>query len=248
VPGCRRPSIACVDRNIARLKSIQTRLGCDHLNVFATTYLLTTRTVRSSLRRGRPHFRSRGWIIYIDVLFHDYYYRALADYGAGRRLAGAWRLAFGAAARGDANATKDMLLGVNAHVQRDLPYVLATLGLRTRHGTSRKRDWDRFNLVLDAAYDPVVKAITQRFDPSVAITNPGTVVDGEAGLQLFEAWRELAFRHAEQLLNARTARRRRAVKRSIEANATATAREVAAIPERRGYRPVRDGYCASHHR
>jgi hypothetical protein len=246
LPGCKRPSLACIDRNLARLKTIVGKLGCDHQGVFATTYQKTTETVRASVVSGRPRFRDRGWIIDIDVLFHDYYYRALADYGASHAVPVAWKIAFDTAARGDANATKDMLLGVNAHVQRDLPYVLATLGLHTRAGASRKRDWDDFNIVLNDSYDPVVKAVTSRFDPSVALTNPDTVIDGEAGLQLFEAWREVAFRHAEQLLNARTASRRRAVERSIESAATVTARKITAIPEYPGYRAQRDAYCAAH--
>lgn len=245
LPHCRTPTIKCVDYNLSRLASLQSKLGCDHLGVFATTYYQTTRTVRGALTAHRPHFADAGWIIDIDVLFHQYYFTALSDYGAGRPVPAAWRIAFSVAGAGDANATKDMLLGVNAHVNRDLPFVLATLGLHTRSGASRKPDWDRFNIVLDDAYDPVVSAVTARFDPSVRFTNPDTVVDGEAGLQLFELWREIAFRHAEALLNARTTRARAAVTRHIEAYATATARAIAAIPDRSGYRAVRDAYCQS---
>jgi hypothetical protein len=245
LPGCRRPSIRCVDRNLARLNRIVSKLGCDHVGVFATTYQQTTKTVRASLIAHRPRFSDAGWIIDIDVLFHQYYYRALSDFGAGRRVPRAWRTAFAVAGRGDANATKDMLLGVNAHVQRDLPYVLATLGLHTRRGSSRKSDWDLFNIVLDDAYDPVVRTVTKRFDPSVRLTNPDTVIDGEAGLQLFQLWREAAFRRAEALLNARSSRARRAVQREIEANAAVTARKIAAIPDKPGYRASRDAYCAA---
>ena len=42
-----------------------------------------------------------------------------------------------------------MLLGINAHVQNDMPFVLAQLGLRDRKGQSRKPDHDNFNEVLD---------------------------------------------------------------------------------------------------
>jgi hypothetical protein len=245
LPHCRTPTVRCVDYNLERLNRLVAKAGCDHLGVFATTYQQTTKTVRAAVLARRPRFSDPGWIIDIDVLFHQYYFRALSDQGAGKPVPGAWRIAFATAGEGDANGTKDMLLGVNAHVNRDLPFVLATLGLHTRSGASRKPDWDRFNVVLDRAYDPVVTTVTKRYDPSVRLTNPDTVVDGEAGLQLFEFWRERAFRRAEALLNARTASRRAAIERSIAASATATARMIAAIPDRSGYRSVRDAYCAA---
>jgi hypothetical protein len=242
-PGCEDPTIACVDRGLQRLRDLQGSLRCDHRNVFATTYVEMTTTLRSSLEAGDPGFADPRWIIAVDHLFHDYYFDAFADYRAGRHVPGAWRVAFRTAARGNANATKDMLLAVNAHVQRDLPFVLAKLGLRTPDGTSRKQDWNDFNHVVNAAYDPIVDEVSSRFDPTLRITNPGTAVDGEAGLVLFQVWRERAWRNAEALLNATTPERRAAVEASIEASTLATAREIAAIPNKRGHRARRDAYC-----
>jgi hypothetical protein len=246
LPGCDTPTIACVDAGSARLKKLQARLRCDHRDVFTTTYVEMTHTLRDALSSGRPAFDDAGWIIDIDVLFHDYYFNAFDDYAAGRAVPGAWRVAFRAAGHGNANATKDLLLGVNAHVQRDLPYVLATLGLRKPDGTSRKPDWDAMNIVLDDAYDPIASTISRRFDPSLRLTNPGTVFDGEAALQLFETWREKAWRNAEALLNAQTPQQRAAVSAAIEADTTATARKIAAAPNAPRYRRVRDAYCRTH--
>ena len=60
-----------------------------------------------------------------------------------------------------------LLLGINAHVQNDMPFVLAALGLRARDGGSRKEDHDAINEVLDRSYPDVVNAVRDRFDPRV---------------------------------------------------------------------------------
>jgi hypothetical protein len=246
LPGCKQIRIACIDAGLARLKQLQASLGCDHRDVFATTYVVMTQTTRKALVTHKPvAFRYPKWIIAIDVLFHEYYFQAVRDRDAGRTVPGAWRIAFDVAAQGDANATKDLLLGVNAHVQRDLPFVLATLGLHTQSGKSRKRDWDAFNKVLDGAYAPIVDTISARFDPSLRYTNPNTVIDGAAAGQLFRLWRERAFRRAEALLNTRSQAGRLAIRRAIEASTTATAQKIAALPEAPGYRFQRDAYCAT---
>jgi hypothetical protein len=242
VPGCAKYTLKCSQDNVAKLARIEQQLGCDHRAVFAATYRFTTQTVIADMKRHRPRFADPKWILAIDALFHDYYYDALA----GKSVPQAWRIAFGVASSGDANATKDMLLGVNAHVQRDLPYVLATVGLHTPSGASRKRDWDNFQIVLNDAYNPIVDFVSGHYDPSLRVTNPGTVIDGAAGQALFQVWREKAFRNAERLLNARTAAARRSVERSIETTATATAKLIEAVPDPFGYRPVRDAYCATH--
>jgi hypothetical protein len=245
-PGCPRLNVTCENYNIAKLSRIERKLGCDHRAVFVATYRLTTTTVRAAIRSRNPSFNDTRWLIAIDGLFHDYYFDSLSNYGAGKPVPKAWKIAFDAAASGDDNATKDLLLGVNAHVNRDLPYVLATEGLHTRSGASRKHDWDKFNIVLDRAYSPIVDFITAHYDSSLRFTNPNTVIDGEAGLQLFQVWREIAFRNAERLLNARTPTQRRRVERSIEAYSAGVAKTIEAVPDSAGYRAVRDQYCATH--
>jgi hypothetical protein len=245
-PGCTRLTVACENYNIAKLTRIEQQLGCDHRAVFVATYRLTTTTVRAAIKSGDPRFADTKWLIAIDGLFHDYYFRSLSNYGAGKPVPAAWRIAFDAAAAGDDNATKDLLLGVNAHVNRDLPYVLATEGLHTRTGASRKHDWDKFNIVLNRAYSPIASFVSSHYDPSLSLTNPNTEFDGEAALQLFQVWREVAFRNAERLLNARTSTQRARVVASIEAYSAGLARTIESAADYPGYRQVRDQYCATH--
>ncbi|GAC1436191.1 MAG: hypothetical protein NVSMB51_07050 [Solirubrobacteraceae bacterium] len=245
-PGCGEPSLACIDYEIDRMGELQTAFGCDHRGVFDTTYLVLTRTLRAALADGAPRFADPQDLESEDALFADYYFRTVAAYDAGKPVPAAWRIAFDNAAAGDATATQDMLLGINAHVQRDMPYVLATLGLHTPGGLSRKQDHDRFNEVLNHAYGAVVRTIAQRYDRFTAISNPGTVADNLAGLELVKAWRENVWRNAERLLNATSPLARGLVEASIENNAALTARMIAA-PQvlLANYRTQRDAYCGS---
>jgi Family of unknown function (DUF5995) len=245
-PGCAAPTMGCLDYEIARMHDAQTGFGCDHRGVFATTYLVLTQTLRDTVARQPGFFVDPHYLFDEDALFAHYYFRTLDDWAAGRPIPEAWRIAFQTAASGDANAAQDMLLGINAHVQRDMPYVMASLGLHRPDGSSRKADHDRFNEILNHAYNAVVSEIAKRFDPIVGYTNPKTVADNLTALELVKGWREGVWRNAERLLNARTPADRAAVENSIETTAATSARAIAAIQLPPGYRATRDAYCAAH--
>ena len=171
VPHCRRATMRCIDVEIRRLRERQRRWGCDHRAVFATTYLELTKELRRVLRE-RPDFLRYPKYLYVeDALFANVYFNAIRDARRGKPVPEAWQIAFEAAKSKDLNAAQDMLLGINAHVQNDMPFVLAALGLRTRGGASRKEDHDAINEVLDRSYENVVHAVRDRFDPQVGLTN-----------------------------------------------------------------------------
>ena len=243
VPYCRKPTIRCIDVEVTRLRARQQKWGCDHRAVFATTYLELTKTLRRVLRE-RPDFLRYPKYLYVeDALFANVYFNAIRDARRGKPVPEAWRIAFDAAKSKDLNAAQDMLLGINAHVQNDMPFVLAALGLRTRGGESRKPDHDAINDVLDRSYENVVHAVRDRFDPQVGLTNSdSTPLDDVAGLELVKGWRELVWRNAERLLNAEDDAERRQVAEQIRDNAANWARGIAAV-EQNGYRTTRDAYC-----
>jgi hypothetical protein len=243
VPHCRRPTLRCIDTEIQRLRRLRDRLGCDHRGVFATTYLVLTRTLKRTLVEDPDLFRYPRYLFTEDAVFANVYFDTFAAWRAGEPVAGAWRIAFGTARSGNVNAAQDMLLGINAHVQNDMPFVLAYLGLRAPSGQSRKRDHDAMNQVLKRAYAPVVRAVARRYDKRVTLTNSDlTPVDDLGGLELVRTWREQVWRNAERLVNARSDAERKEIARQIEANAAAWARLIA-TPEQPGYRAQRDAYC-----
>jgi hypothetical protein len=248
VPRCRKATMRCFDGTIAKMRKLRAQLGCDHRAVFATTYLLLTEQMRKTIRRDPHYFRDRRWLIYEDTVFANFYFRVVRDSARGQPVPGAWRTAFDTARSGDANGGQDMLLGINAHVQRDMPFVLATVGIRTRKGATRKPDHDVVNQILSDAYEPIVDAIAKRYDPFVSTTNASwDPADDVAGLEMVKGWREGVWRNAERLLDAKTKADRQQVTDSIETNATTWANLIAAQGNGGppGYRAQRDAYCRS---
>ena len=244
VPFCRRAALACIDTEVRRMRAAQRRFGCDHRGVFATTYLELTRTLRATVRRHPHFFRYPRYLFLEDALFADVYFNSLRADRHGGAVPPAWRIAFDTARSGQVNAAQDMLLGINAHVQNDMPFVVAALGVRTPRGASRKPDHDRVNLVLDAAYEPVVRAVARRYDPFVNTTNASwNPLDDAGGLEMVKGWREEVWRNAERLLAAKDDAERRQVAQQIQQNAATWARVMAA-PQTPGSRARRDAYCA----
>ena len=120
----------------------------------------------------------------------------------------AWRKAFDAARDKRVTATGDLLLGINAHVNRDLPFVLAGMGLVRPGGESGKPDFDKANEFLDAASDAMMAELAARFDPTVDDVNDPLGLAYGTVMQMLTTMREGAWRNAEALVNAPTAQAR----------------------------------------
>lgn len=245
VPGCQKPTIRCIDVEIREMKRLQRAFGCDHRAVFDTTYLVLTQHLRREAVRRPSKIRDLRYLYTEDALFATLYFRTLRSYAKGRPVPEAWRIALDTARDGEVNAGQDMLLGINAHVQNDMPFVLAALGLVDRRGRSRKPDHDVVNEVLAAAYQPVIDAITRRFDPLVATTNASwNPFEDVAALEMVRGWREQVWRNAERLVAAGDEAERARVAQQIKDGAAVWARLMAA-PQQPGYRATRDAYCAA---
>jgi hypothetical protein len=243
---------ACVDATIREMRRRFEPLGqgCHHNAVFALAYLRTTQTYKWA--RDQPgYFNDTAWVNHEDAVFAKYYFNAYDNWAAGRhdQVPPAWRIAFNAAAARGVTGSGNLLLGMNAHVNRDLPIALANIGIATPDGQSRKADHDKVNQFLNTVVQPLLIELAARFDPNtVDIVTPYGV--GYAGLfQTLAAWRELAWRNAELLVAAPTAAAKALVIDEIETSAAAQATSLAAA---NSYAPPlitsasRDAFCASH--
>src|SRR3954449_662032 len=172
MPRCRDGTMACIDDTLSIMRSLRAQLGCDHRVIFDTTYLLLTEAFKQTVLADPHYFRDNRYLDYEDTLFANYYFSTLSRYGAGQPVPEAWKIALDAAATGNTDAAQDMLLGINAHVQRDFPYVVASLGMRMPDGTTRKPDHDAVNEILRRAYEPTVGAPHARRTSGGAQTPP----------------------------------------------------------------------------
>jgi hypothetical protein len=204
--------------------------------------------VRLTDRAGE--FRNRPPIAHFDAWFARSYFAAFDDWRAGRgALPAAWAVAFDAADRRSARGLGDLLLGLNAHISRDLTYAVA----HTFRGSGRAMDPDYLLIsrLVQQVSPKALADISARFDPTVAVAElPLAVARGQKSLgALVLAWTGQAWRNGTALRNA-TLAGRVALERKIEATALRRARAIAAatsyltpLGSRR-----RDAYCAAQRR
>ena len=243
--GAPRCMDAVVAEMSARLRPLASR--CDHLAPFALMYRDLSREVRASVRAHR--YRSPAFVTHLDAVFAALYFHALDTWRAGDHagVPRAWRMAFAAAADRRVSALGDMLLGMNAHISRDLPYALAAVGSRLPNGSSASPDVTAINADIARAQARVISDERRRFDPSV--DRPRGFRDWIQPRRvpaLIAAWRAEAAENARRLLGARSAAARTRIETWIDANAALRAlliwRETRSTP---GETRARDRYCAT---
>jgi hypothetical protein len=145
----------------------------------------------------------------------------------------------------DASAGQEVLLFSSVHVQHDLPFAYAKMGIETRSGKSRKLDHDAVNAVNSRVFDGIENFIGDHYDAAFSLLDIPFVPAEEVGtLELIKSWREQGWRSAERLLAAETPEERHEVAEQIRTTSTVWAQMMASggAP---GYRETRDEYCLS---
>ena len=252
VNDCSAGRRRCIDAVIREMRRRFDPLAasCDHDSIFALAYLRTTEEYRRTID-DPTFFEDTAFVNHEAAVFAEYYFRAFDAWHAGVRAAvpPAWAIAFEAAADHAVTASGNLSLGISAHIQRDLPFVLSGIGLVKPDGSSRKTDHDRVNEFLNRVTDDLYAEIARRFDPTIDDGDLPGAADDFATFQIIPAWRETAWRNAERLATAETPEARAQVAASIEAYAASQAE---AIRQATAYGPLgssaaRDAYCAAHH-
>ena len=117
--------MAAIDDLLSRMVALlqPMRAAGDERQHFLATYMRTTIAVKHEIERGA--FIDGAWTERWDIAFADLYLDALEEWNAKGSVPGPWRIAFEAA-----NATprvppiRHLLLGMNAHINYDLPRAL----------------------------------------------------------------------------------------------------------------------------
>ena len=132
-----------------RLDVMPSSLGARR--VFMSTYQRTTMAVGAAIEEAR--FEDPEWVDRWDVVFAELYVRAYDAALTGGPIPRPWRLAFDAPA--DLPALRLVLLGINAHINYDLPQAL--IGVISEADfedpvlmARRGRDHERIDAVLAA--------------------------------------------------------------------------------------------------
>jgi hypothetical protein len=206
------------DHTIAQMTAHYQDPGLEPQNrPFALLYLRTTEGMRDANNAGEfsdPPF----WDTEVIPTFASYYLDAYAAWKRGhrRQVDPAWRIAF-RADPGKLTCTQLLYLGINAHVNNDLAFMIEDMGPRYTYP-----DHKHVDDVLAFRTRPVVYPEIQR-DLCPGLFSE-TVPPG-ADADIF-AWRQLAWDQAQRLLHAPDARARERVAREIRRHARDKAREI----------------------
>lgn len=221
--------------------------SCSHNAMFALLYLRVTRHVWDAIWNNGDYFSDKGFMTHYGAVFGNKYFDGYDAWAKGSpNTPTAWKIALDAAKNKQVTGLGNLLLGMNAHINRDLPFVLYSIGLVAPDGTSRKADHDRINQVLYQAYAEAIDEAGRRFDPSLQGQSGAAQID--SGIQSVVLWREEAWRNAERLATASNDAERAAVAQSIEQAATNEANLLKATNSYNSLQTsaTRDAYCAAH--
>jgi hypothetical protein len=125
--------------------------GMDIRRTFIGAYLRTTEAVGKAVEDAA--FEDPEWVTRWDVVFGELFLVAHDADLAGGRVPRPWRLAFGAPQ--ELNQLRHLLLGINAHINYDLPQALLAVISDAQFGDPvlidrRRRDHERIDGVLSS--------------------------------------------------------------------------------------------------
>jgi len=171
-----------LDKPFVDDKDAETRLTClttmltaqhDHRGPFAMLYTRTTTKIREGLAKGR--FYDRQYSEDLTTMFAELYRRAYVDYVDGKmdEVPDAWRIQFDTAKKSDeaqASGKKDnvlvlqhMVLGVNAHINRDLSHAVEIVGYQGKSADYRKKDYEVVRDILKENVDASLDTVIQKY-------------------------------------------------------------------------------------
>lgn len=198
----------------------------DRRGVFVSAYVVTTGALRDWIERGR--FQRPSSVSRYIVAFANKYLVALNHHVAGEvdKVPAAWRASFESAARRHTPLLQELLLGINAHVNHDLPYAALDAELELQC----EDDFNDFTAMNDALHDAmpeVRRRVVAGFQPGMRIWNfvagpwIDRVMDGSFRKARADAWSA-----ARALADARTEADTKRVNKEIHTRSAWVARRI----------------------
>lgn len=120
------------------------------LIAFNHTYLIITNDVYNKL--GTHFFTNDDLMNTIDTCFGNYYFTSLQSYINGKHCPPAWKITFDSCKHNTSYGFIYMALGVNAHVNNDLPQSL----FETMNNADNE-DYEKINSVINESIPMVIK-------------------------------------------------------------------------------------------
>jgi hypothetical protein len=244
---CQRGDLSCLDVIVAELQRREAMLGCGHAAVFDDLTLETTEQIRAAAAVGL--FKSPRKIAHFDAWFVRLYFQAQDDWRAGRvaKVPDSWQIAYREADKRSVHGIGDVLLGMNAHITRDL--ALAASTGYTDAGYAMDPDFLLVNRIIQRLAASALRDVAARYDKTLSTARIPTVLGPFNLGEVTANWRAEAWRDGAALRHSPRSRLAY-LERSIELLAASRAKAIVAATS---YVPLvqssasRDSYCASHH-
>ena len=223
--------MATLDRLQALL--LQWNATGDRRAYFAEAYGAMTNAMLEGVTTGG--FIDDTWVSRLLDRFADYYFEAVAAFDQSLVCPRVWLDAFEGCRREDLSRLQVVLLGINAHINHDLPLALAdvlddwdVLDATTREG--RHADHEQVNAVIERSTDLVQDAVVNRAVPLLAVADRLLgPVDEALFNHIVTSWREHGWADAQRLLAAGDPEARDVVRVAIEDRAMRWARLISVV-------------------
>lgn len=196
----------------------------DRRAVFATAYVVSQEALQHGL--ASQVFRDSQWIERHAVAFANLYRTSLLCYERGiadSHIAPAWRTAFDAAAQAQHPVIVDLLLGINAHVNHDLPLSLLDMPIDPERET-RQADFFAVNDCLHSATLAVRNRVAQLYAPGLKFFHWFGLIQRAMVDRGFETSRSRAWSAGVELVESKAAGGRADLVERIASAADALAR------------------------
>jgi hypothetical protein len=166
---------------------------------FAALYRTVTRNIRDAARGG--HFQDPVLIERLDITFANRYFDALAAWRAKINPTASWLAVMQASGRDDLLLLDHLLLGMNAHINLDLPVAAVEVAPGTLLANLRE-DFSRLNQILLSMIERQQQVLNS-LSPWLGVLDwAGGHYDEQLARWGLRGAREIAWQHAENLASA----------------------------------------------
>ncbi len=170
----------------------------DFRAVFLRAYYITTKNVSRAIEQQKdfdnPIFFEPDWIRALSGKFASLYFASLNTFDKRPQEERAWKVAHGMATDKRSSVVQDLLLGINAHINYDLPVALYQNLLEHNDGpdiislAKRKFDHDQVNNILIRSFNEISNVIPREYGGSMKAARV-------ADLYIYESLTRLGLRH-----------------------------------------------------
>ncbi len=125
---------------------------------FLQTYYLVTKAVTAAGMQRRKFYSNQAALERLDITFASFYFKPLERFMTGQRTQlSPWKSYFTYCQSGHGNAFVELLLGINAHINGDLPIALSAVHYQ------EQKDFYKIDALLLSVIPEVMQFLTRHY-------------------------------------------------------------------------------------